>query len=92
MIDLDSKGVSGFEMGFFFFICFFKKLLVSSECLLIYLKPDRWVNKTLQDLFCTDEQPQITHQLFDASDLSKSNMYVTFKMFLKYQDGLVGGK
>lgn len=60
MIDLDSKGARGFEMIFFFFIYFFKKLLLSSECLLIYLKPDRWENKTLRDLFCTEEQPLIT--------------------------------
>lgn len=32
------------------------------------------------------------HPLFDASDLSKSNVLVTFKMFLKYQDRFVRGK
>lgn len=58
MINLDPEGVPGFEMRFLF-IYFFKKLLFSSECLLIFLKPDRWENKTLQDLFCTEEQPQI---------------------------------
>lgn len=59
MVDLDSKGVRGFEMRFFFFIYFFNKLLLYLECLLVYLKPDTWKNKTLQGLFCTEEQPQI---------------------------------
>lgn len=58
MVDLDSKGV-GVWNEIFFFIYFFNKLLLYSECLLIYLKPDRWENKTLQGLFCTEEEPQI---------------------------------
>lgn len=65
--------MSGGWNEIFFFIYFFKKLLVSSECLLIHLKPDKWENKTLQDLFGTEEQPQIM-----LPDLSKSNVNVTF--------------